>query len=156
MKNVIKLRDKHCKCRLTQDKEKTALRLRSVMYFTEKYYIRRLKNIKKFKNTIMALNIDNSNFDALVAGDKLVVIDFWAQWCGPCRALTPTIEEVAAEYEGRAIIGKCDTDSNNDIAMQFGVRNIPMLVFLKDGEVKEVHVGLIKKPELVKKVEAWL
>jgi len=104
----------------------------------------------------MALNIDSSNFDALVAGDKLVVIDFWAQWCGPCRALTPLIEEVAAEYEGRAVIGKCDTDSNNEIAMQFGVRNIPMLVFLKGGEIKEVHVGLIKKPDLVAKIEAWL
>jgi thioredoxin 1 len=104
----------------------------------------------------MALNIDNSNFDALAAGDKLVVIDFWAQWCGPCRALTPIIEEVAAEYEGRAIIGKCDTDSNNEIAMQFGVRNIPMIVFLKGGEVKDVHVGLIKKPELVNKIESWL
>ena len=104
----------------------------------------------------MALNIDSSNFDALVAGDKLVVIDFWAQWCGPCRALTPLIEEVAAEYEGRAVIGKCDTDSNNEIAMQFGVRNIPMLVFLKGGEIKEVHVGLIKKPDLVAKIETWL
>jgi thioredoxin 1 len=104
----------------------------------------------------MALNIDSSNFDALVAGDHLVVIDFWAQWCGPCRALTPIIEEVATEYEGKAVIGKCDTDSNNEIAMQFGVRNIPMLVFLKGGEVKDVHVGLIKKPDLIKKIETWL
>jgi len=104
----------------------------------------------------MALHIDKSNFDALVTGDKLVVIDFWAQWCGPCRALTPLIEEVAAEYEGRAVIGKCDTDQNNEIAMQFGVRNIPMLVFLKNGEVKDVHVGLIKKPDLVEKIEQFL
>ncbi|MDR2971544.1 MAG: thioredoxin [Bacteroidales bacterium] len=104
----------------------------------------------------MALNIDNSNFDALVSGDKLVVIDFWAQWCGPCRALTPIIEEVATEYEGRAIIGKCDTDANNDIAMQFGVRNIPMLVFIKNGEVKDVHVGLIKKTDLVAKINTLL
>jgi thioredoxin 1 len=104
----------------------------------------------------MALNIDNSNFETLVTGDKLVVIDFWAQWCGPCRALTPIIEEVATEYEGKAIIGKCDTDSNNDIAMQFGVRNIPMLVFIKNGEIKDVHVGLIKKPDLVAKIDALL
>jgi thioredoxin 1 len=104
----------------------------------------------------MALNIDNSNFETLVTGDKLVVIDFWAQWCGPCRALTPIIEEVAAEYEGKAIIGKCDTDSNNDIAMQFGVRNIPMLVFLKGGVVVDVHVGLIKKPDLIAKIDALL
>jgi thioredoxin 1 len=104
----------------------------------------------------MALNIDNSNFETLVTGDKLVVIDFWAQWCGPCRALTPIIEEVAAEYEGKAIIGKCDTDSNNDIAMQFGVRNIPMLVFLKGGIVVDVHVGLIKKTDLTAKIDALL
>jgi thioredoxin 1 len=104
----------------------------------------------------MALTIDNSNFEALVTGDKLVVIDFWAQWCGPCRALTPIIEEVATEYEGKAIVGKCDTDNNNDLAVQFGVRNIPMLVFLKGGEVKDVHVGLIKKTDLVAKIEQFL
>ena len=104
----------------------------------------------------MALNINNSNFETLVTGDKLVVIDFWAQWCGPCRALTPLIEEVAAEFEGKVVIGKCDTDENNDIAMQFGVRNIPMLVFLKDGEIKDFHVGLIKKPELTAKIDALL
>jgi len=104
----------------------------------------------------MALNIDNSNFDALVSGEKLVVIDFWAPWCGPCRMLGPIIDEVATEYEGKAIIGKCDTDNNNEIASQFGVRNIPMLVFLKGGEVKDVHVGMIKKIDLVAKIDAWL
>jgi len=101
----------------------------------------------------MALQIDSSNFDALVASDKLVVIDFWAQWCGPCRAISPIIEEVAAEYEGKAIIGKCDTDENNELAMKFGVRNIPMLVFIKNGEIKDVHVGMIKKPDLIAKIE---
>jgi len=104
----------------------------------------------------MAINIDNSNLETLISGDKLVVIDFWAQWCGPCRALTPLIEELAAEYEGKAIIGKCDTDTNTELAMKFGVRNIPMLVFLKNGEPVDVHVGLIKKPELVAKIDALL
>jgi thioredoxin 1 len=104
----------------------------------------------------MALNIDNSNFDTLLAGDKLVVIDFWAQWCGPCRALAPIIDEVATEYEGKAIIGKCDTDSNNEIASIFNVRNIPMLIFLKNGEVVDIHVGLIKKPELTAIIEKYL
>jgi thioredoxin 1 len=104
----------------------------------------------------MALEINSSNFEAIAQGDKLVVIDFWAPWCGPCRALAPTVEEVAAEYEGKAVIGKCDTDSNNELAMQFGVRNIPMLVFLKNGEVKDVHVGTIKKSELTAKIDALL
>lgn len=104
----------------------------------------------------MALVIDQSNFESLIQSDKLVVIDFWAQWCGPCRSLTPTIEEVAAEYEGKAFIGKCDTDENNEIAVQFGVRNIPMIVFVKNGEVKDVHVGLIKKAELTQKIDALL
>ena len=104
----------------------------------------------------MALAIDQSNFESLMQGDKLVVIDFWAQWCGPCRALGPTIDEVAEEFKDRAIIGKCDTDENNDIAIQFGVRNIPMLVFVKNGEVKDVHVGLIKKSELTQKIDALL
>lgn len=104
----------------------------------------------------MTVEINSANFEEITKSDKLIVIDFWAQWCGPCRALTPIIEEVEKEYEGRAIIGKCDTDANNDIAIQFGVRNIPMIIFLKNGDVKDVHVGLIKKPELVKKIESFL
>lgn len=104
----------------------------------------------------MTVEINGANFEEITKSDKLIVIDFWAQWCGPCRALTPIIEEVEKEYEGRAIIGKCDTDANNDIAIQFGVRNIPMIIFLKNGDVKDVHVGLIKKPELVKKIESLL
>jgi len=104
----------------------------------------------------MAVKIDSSNFEQLAASDKLLVIDFWAQWCGPCRAIAPVIEEVAKEYEGRTIIGKCDTDENNDLAMQFGVRNIPMIVFLKNGKVEDVHVGMIKKNELTNKIDALL
>ena len=104
----------------------------------------------------MALEINSSNFETIAKGDKLVVIDFWAPWCGPCRALGPTIEEVAAEYEGKAVIGKCDTDAEGELAMQFGVRNIPMLVFLKNGEVKDVHVGTIKKSDLTAKIDALL
>ena len=104
----------------------------------------------------MALAITSENFETIAQGAKLVVIDFWAPWCGPCRALGPTIEEVAAEYEGKAVIGKCDTDAEGELAMQFGVRNIPMLVFLKNGEVKDVHVGTIKKSDLTAKIDALL
>lgn len=104
----------------------------------------------------MALAINSSNFESLVSGDQLVVIDFWAPWCGPCRHLSPIVDEVAAEFEGKAVIGKCDTDENNDIAMQFGVMNIPMLVFLKNGELVDTHVGTIKKEDLVQKINNLL
>ena len=104
----------------------------------------------------MALEINGANFAEITKSEQLIVIDFWAQWCGPCRALTPLIEEVAHEYEGKAIIGKCDTDSNNDIAIQFGVRNIPMLEYLKNGEVKDVLVGLVKKNELSAKIDSLM
>jgi len=104
----------------------------------------------------MALAITTENFPTLSASGQLVVIDFWAPWCGPCRQIAPIVEEVAAEYEGKAIIGKCDTDENNDLAVDFGVMNIPMIVFLKNGELLDTHVGVIKKEELVKKVESYL
>ncbi len=104
----------------------------------------------------MALAITTENFPTLSASGQLVVIDFWAPWCGPCRQIAPIVEEVAAEYEGKAIIGKCDTDENNDLAVDFGVMNIPMIVFLKNGELLDTHVGVIKKEELVKKVETYL
>ncbi len=104
----------------------------------------------------MALTINSDNFENLIAGDQLVVIDFWAPWCGPCRALAPIIEELAEEYKDKAVIGKCDTDENNEIAVQFGVRNIPMLVFLRNGELKDTLVGLVKKEEIVAKINQYL
>jgi thioredoxin 1 len=104
----------------------------------------------------MAITIDSTNFNSLVSGEQLVVIDFWAPWCGPCRALAPTIEELAKEYEGKAVIGKCDTDENNDIAVQFGVRNIPMLVFMKGGEVKDTLVGAVPKAKIVELINKHL
>lgn len=101
----------------------------------------------------MALAIDTSNFETLAKGDKLVIIDFWAQWCGPCKALGPVVEELAQEYENEVIIGKCDVDENNELAAQFGVMNIPMLVFLKNGEMVDALVGLVSKDTIVKKIE---
>lgn len=102
----------------------------------------------------MALEINNNNFEEITKSDKLVIIDFWATWCGPCRALSPIMDELSEEYKEDVIIGKCDTEENNDIAMQFGVRNIPMLVFLKNGEVVETLVGLQRKPDLVKLIDS--
>ena len=104
----------------------------------------------------MALQINSGNFEQVISSDKLVIIDFWATWCGPCRALSPIMDELAEEYKDEVVIAKCDTEENNDIAMQFGVRNIPMLVFMKNGEVVDTRVGLHSKGDLVKIIDGML
>ena len=101
----------------------------------------------------MALQINSGNFEQVISSDKLVIIDFWATWCGPCRALSPIMDELAEQYKDEVVIAKCDTDENGEIAMQFGVRNIPMLVFMKNGEVVDTRVGLHSKGDLVKIID---
>ncbi len=104
----------------------------------------------------MALEIKDDNFQALLAEGKPVVIDFWAPWCGPCKMVGPIIEELAAEYEGKVLIGKCDVDDNNDVAVEFGIRNIPSVLFFKDGKLVDKQVGSAPKSVYVSKVEALL
>lgn len=104
----------------------------------------------------MALEINQSNFADLMASDKVVVIDFWAEWCGPCRMVGPIIEELAAEYHDQAIIGKCDVDSNDEISSQFAVRNIPTIIFVKGGKVVDKQVGATSKAALVDKLKKLL
>ena len=101
----------------------------------------------------MAVQITESNFEELVNSGKPVLVDFWAEWCGPCRAITPMVEELAKEYEGKAIVGKCDVDSNNAIAMKFGIRNIPTVLFFKNGELKDKIVGMTTKAQLAAKLD---
>ncbi|MDR1347320.1 MAG: thioredoxin [Prevotellaceae bacterium] len=105
----------------------------------------------------MALTVNESNFNEIVTeSDKLVVLDFWAEWCGPCRAIAPVIEELAKEYEGKAVIGKVDVDTNEAISAKYGIRNIPTVIFIKNGEIADKTVGAIPKSTLVSKIEALL
>ncbi|MBR2169255.1 MAG: thioredoxin [Alistipes sp.] len=104
----------------------------------------------------MALAITNENYEALMTSGKPVVIDFWAEWCGPCRMVGPIIDELAAEYEGQVIIGKCDVDSCDDIVAQYRVRNIPTIVFIKGGEIVDKTVGATTKENLKAKIDALL
>jgi len=105
----------------------------------------------------MAIEITDANFEELVMkSDKPVMIDFWAVWCGPCRMVGPIVEEMATEYEGKALIGKVDVDSNPNIAMKYGIRNIPTVIFVKGGEVVDKQVGAAPKQSFVTKLEAIL
>ena len=104
----------------------------------------------------MALKINNENYEEVMGKGMPVVIDFWATWCGPCRMVAPIVEELAAEYEGKVLIGKCDVDDNDDIVAEYKVRNIPTIVFIKGGEVVDKHVGAINKPDLKAKIDALL
>jgi thioredoxin 1 len=101
----------------------------------------------------MALAITNENYESLMASGQPVVIDFWAEWCGPCRMIAPIIDELAAEYDGRVVIAKCDVEECEDAVAKFGVRNIPTVVFVKGGEVVDKNVGAASKEALKAKIE---
>lgn len=105
----------------------------------------------------MALAITDANFEELVLkSDKPVLLDFWAEWCGPCRIIGPFVEEIAKEFEGKAVVGKVDVDSNPGVAGKFGIRNIPTILFFKDGEIVDKQIGVVQKAALIKKLEAFL
>jgi thioredoxin 1 len=102
--------------------------------------------IKIKKYIVMAVEITDANFEELVMNsDKPVLVDFWAAWCGPCRMLGPIVEEIATEYEGKAVVGKLDVDAHQNFAAKYGVRNIPTVLFFKGGELVGRQVGVAQR-----------
>lgn len=109
------------------------------------------------KIEIMALEITDANFEEVVLkSDKPVLVDFWAEWCGPCRMVGPVVDEISKEYEGKAVVGKVNVDNNPQISTQFGIRNIPALLFFKGGEVVDKQVGAVPKSVLAGKLDKQL
>ncbi len=103
-----------------------------------------------------ALEITDNNFEEIIGGDKPVLVDFWAEWCGPCRMITPVVEELAGEFEEKAVVGKVDVDANPVVAAKFGIRSIPTLLYFKGGEIVDKQVGAVPKNVLQQKLEAQI
>lgn len=105
----------------------------------------------------MALEITDNNFDELVLkSDKPVLVDFWAEWCGPCRMVGPVVDELSKDFEGIAVIGKVNVDQNSAISANYGIRNIPTLLIFKNGQIVDKHVGVAQKSVLSDKIKAQL
>jgi thioredoxin 1 len=105
----------------------------------------------------MALEVNDTNFEEVVVkSDKPVVVDFWAEWCAPCRMIAPIIEEMLKEYSGKAVIAKCDVDNSPQVASKYGIRNIPTVLFFKDGKIADRQVGAVPKANFINKLNALL
>jgi thioredoxin 1 len=103
-----------------------------------------------------AIELNESNFDQIIKGDKPVLVDFWAEWCGPCRMIGPVVEELAGEYEGQAVVGKVNVDFNPGLSVKYGIRSIPALMVFKNGEVVDKVIGVTPKGVLADKLKAQL
>lgn len=110
-----------------------------------------IKSLKKMGKTIV---LNDANFDAAINSDKPVLVDFWAEWCGPCKMIGPVVEELAGDYEGKAVIAKLNVDENPDVTARFGIRSIPTLLVFKGGQIVDKQVGAVPKSVLAQKLEA--
>jgi len=104
----------------------------------------------------MAMQITDANFKELLNGNKPLVVDFWAEWCGPCKMIAPVVDELAETYKDQVIIGKVNVDENEDLPIEYGIRSIPTLLFFKNGEIVDKHIGAISKAVLEDKIKALL
>lgn len=103
-----------------------------------------------------AVEITDKNFEEIINSDSPVLVDFWAEWCGPCKMIAPVVEELASEYDGKAVIGKVDVDSNPEVSAKFGIRSIPTLLVFKKGEVVDKQIGAVPKNVLSQKLDAQI
>lgn len=103
-----------------------------------------------------AIEITDANFQEVLKSEKPVLVDFWAEWCGPCKMIGPIVEELAGDYEGKAVVGKVDVDSNPAVAQALGIRSIPTLMFFKGGELVDKQIGAVPKVVLAQKLDAQL
>ena len=104
----------------------------------------------------MEVQITSENFESLKNGAQPLVVDFWATWCGPCRMIGPIVSELAEKYDGKVVVGKCDVEENDELAAEFGIRNIPTILFFKNGEIVDKMVGAASKAVLDAKFESLL
>jgi thioredoxin 1 len=100
------------------------------------------------------LEITDANFEEVIKTDQPVLVDFWAEWCGPCKMIGPVVEELAGEYDGKAVVGKVNVDENPEISAKFGIRSIPTILFIKGGEIVDKQIGAVPKATLAKKLDA--
>lgn len=104
----------------------------------------------------MTIEITDANLHQLLESGQPLVVDFWAPWCGPCKMMLPIVDELAKEYDGRVVVGKLNVDENPDTCEEFGIMNIPTMLFFKNGELVERHVGATRKPDLVRLFDSLL
>ncbi|MDN5202980.1 thioredoxin [Fulvivirgaceae bacterium BMA10] len=103
-----------------------------------------------------AIEITDSNFEEIIGSEKPVLVDFWAEWCGPCKMIGPVVEEIAGEYEEKAVIGKVNVDENPEVSAKFGIRSIPTLLVFKNGEIVDKQIGAVPKAVLTQKLDAQI